>query len=170
MDPTSFVVVFNRRSFSDFFSPPQLAAYLDISCRSQILSGNTSGVIQRLEALAQKEEIPSSQRQALKTTIGYFRRNLLRMRYDQYLARGLPIGTGVIEGACCHLVKDRMEHSGMQWSKLGAQGILDLRAVRINGDWDDYQGFHRQQQHRRLYDPNSSVPSFTEKIVLEKAT
>ena len=53
------------------------------------------------------------------------------MRYDQYLARGWPIGTGVVEGACGHLVKDRMEQAGMRWTKAGAHAILDLRAVRL---------------------------------------
>jgi hypothetical protein len=73
------------------------------------------------------------------------------MHYDHYLAQGWPIGTGVVEGACGHLVKDRMEQSGMRWTPDGAQAILDLRAVRLNGDWDTYWQFHRQQQHQRLY-------------------
>jgi hypothetical protein len=56
-----------------------------------------------------------------------------------------------VEGACGHLVKDRMEQAGMRWTMEGAQAMLDLRAVRINGDWDAYWLFHRQQQHQRLY-------------------
>ena len=55
------------------------------------------------------------------------------MYYDEYLARGWPIGTGVVEGACGHLVKDRMEQAGMRWTQVGAQAVLDLRAVRLNG-------------------------------------
>jgi hypothetical protein len=81
------------------------------------------------------------------------------MRYDQYLAQGWPIGTGVVEGACGHLVKDRMEQAGMRWSKDGAQAVLDLRAVRLNGDWDAYWQFHRQQQHQRLYGAASAAAS-----------
>jgi hypothetical protein len=57
----------------------------------------------------------------------------------------------VVEGACGHLVKDRMEQAGMRWTLSGAQALLDLRAVRINGDWEAYWQFHRQQQHHRLY-------------------
>jgi hypothetical protein len=57
----------------------------------------------------------------------------------------------VVEGACRHLVKDRMEQSGMRWTKGGAQGVLDLRAVRLNGHWEAYWQFHRQQHHQRLY-------------------
>jgi hypothetical protein len=60
------------------------------------------------------------------------------MCYDEYLAHGWPIGTGVVEVACRHLVKDLIEQSGMRWTKDGAQGVLDLRAVRINGHWEAY--------------------------------
>jgi hypothetical protein len=67
-----------------------------------------------------------------------------------------PVGTGVVEGVCGHLVKDRLEQSGMHWTEGGAQGVLDLRAVRINGHWETYWQFHRHQQHQRLYGP--SVP------------
>lgn len=80
------------------------------------------------------------------------------MHYDQYLARGWPIGTGVIESACGHLVKDRMQQAGMRWTKDGAHAILDLRAVRLTDEWDAYWAFHRQQQHQRLYGPASTLP------------
>ena len=117
----------------------------------QILSGKTADVIQTLEGHVQDHSLSASQRQALNTTIGYYRRNLSYMCYDQCLTQGWPIGTGVVEGACGHLVKDRMERSGMRWTRSGAQALLDLRAVRVNDDWDAYQAFHRQCQHQRLY-------------------
>jgi hypothetical protein len=131
-----------------------------------ILSGKTADVIQTLESCAQEPSLSASQREALNTTIGYYRRNLPYMRYDQYLAQGWPIGTGVVEGACGHLVKDRMEQSGMRWTEPGAQAILDLRAVRVNDDWDDYQRFRRQCQHQRLYASYSAVPPTAETSVL----
>ena len=134
-----------------------------------ILSGKTETVIQTLESLIQDPATSSAQREALNTTIGYYRRNLPYMRYDRYLARGWPIGTGVVEGACGHLVKDRMEQSGMRWTLSGAQAILDLRAVRINDDWDAYQHFHRKCQHRRLYDFDCSTPATAESTVLKLA-
>jgi hypothetical protein len=117
-----------------------------------ILSGRTATVIQTLENCIQDLALSTSQRQALHTTIGYYRRNLPYMRYDLCLAQGWPIGTGVVEGACGHLVKDRMERSAMRWTLAGAQAVLDLRAVRINDDWDEYQQFRRHCQHQRLYD------------------
>jgi hypothetical protein len=117
-----------------------------------LLAGRTALVIQTLEKLAQQPTLSPAQRQALHTTIGYYRRNRPYMRYDLYLARGWPIGSGVVEGACGHLVKDRMERSAMRWTVPGAQALLELRAVRINEDWAAYQHFHRQCQHQRLYD------------------
>ena len=62
-----------------------------------------------------------------------FTKNRERMRYDEYLAKGYPIASGVIEGACRHVVKDRMERTGMSWCIPGAQAMLHLRAVYLNG-------------------------------------
>lgn len=135
----------------------------------QTVSGKTAEVIQTLEALAQGDGLSSTQQEALDKTVGYYRRNLPYMRYDYYLAQGWPIGTGVIEGSCRHLVKDRMEQSGMRWTQAGAQAVLDLRAVRINGDWDDYQHFHRERQHQRLYGAHLPVGPPVEETILVKA-
>ena len=70
-----------------------------------------------------------------RRTVGYYQRNRAYMRYEEYLVCGWPIGTGVVEGACGHLVKDRMEQAGMRWTQDGAQGVLDLRAIRLNSHW-----------------------------------
>jgi hypothetical protein len=88
---------------------------------------------------------------ALKKVIRYLSNNRDYMHYQDYLAKGYPIGTGVIEGACRHLVKDRFERAGMRWSTLGAQVMLDLRAVYLNGDWHDFQRFRRRQAHQQRY-------------------
>jgi hypothetical protein len=135
----------------------------------EILSGRTTAVIQTLESLAQDPSLSTAQRETLNTTIGYYQRNLPYMHYDQYLANGWPIATGVVEGACGHLVKDRMEQSGMRWTQEGAQAVLDLRSVRVNDDWDDYQCFHRQCQNQRLYGSWSVASPVAETFVLEQA-
>ena len=123
-----------------------VAAQLDL-----VLAGQTDTVLIQLRQEGERPTWTETQRKAIERTIGYYQRNQAYMRYDQYLAQGWPIGTGVVEGACGHLVKDRMEQAGMRWTQDGAQAMLDLRAVRINGDWDAYWQFHRQQQHERLY-------------------
>lgn len=98
---------------------------------------------------------PSKQK-ILKKVYRYLRNNRQFMDYQSYLAQGYPIGTGVIEGACRHLVKDRFERAGMRWSKSGAQVMLDLRATYLNDDWQDFQRFRRHQVHRQRY--HSSHP------------
>ena len=72
------------------------------------------------------------------------------MKYDEYLAAGYPIGSGVAEGACRHPVKDRMERSGMRWLPSGAQAMLDLRATYLNGEWNDFWKFHVEREDQRL--------------------
>ena len=135
----------------------------------QVLSGATATVIAELEDLAQAPEWTEAQRRVVEKTAGYYRRNQPYMHYDEYLTRGWPIGTGVVEGACGHLVKDRMEQAGMRWTVEGAQAVLDLRAVRLNDDWDAYWAYHRQQQHQRLYGTAAPLPHAVEAQVLQLA-
>ena len=135
----------------------------------QVLTGQTQAVITLLEAEANDPTCTETQRQVVSRTIGYYQRNLSYMRYDEYLAHGWPIGTGVVEGACGHLVKDRMEQSGMRWTQEGAQAMLDLRAVRLNGHWDTYWQFHRAQQHHRLYGSLPVTPATPEAQVMQLA-
>ena len=92
----------------------------------------------------------------LKGLCAFLGSNLHRMNYDQYLRAGYPIATGVIEGACRHLVRDRMERAGMRWKVPGAHAMLQLRAVSANGDWDALQAFRIQQENSRLY-PHKDV-------------
>jgi len=126
-------------------------------------------VISALEQAASVPGLTATQGQVLRRTIGYYQRNRPYMRYDQYLAQGWPIGTGVVEGACRHLVKDRMEQAGMRWTKAGAQAVLDLRAVRLTGDWDAYWQFHRQKQHERLYGAATPLPERVEAQALQRS-
>ena len=72
------------------------------------------------------------------------------MRYDEFLAAGLPIASGTVEGACKNLVKDRMERSGMRWS-WSTEAMLQMRAVYLSGDFDDYWAYHIKAEQRRLH-------------------
>jgi hypothetical protein len=78
-------------------------------------------------------------------------RNRERMHYDAYLAKGYPIARGVLEGACRHHVKDRMERAGMPWTPAGAQALLDVRSTYVNGDWEAYQAYRMERETERLY-------------------
>jgi hypothetical protein len=73
------------------------------------------------------------------------------LRYDGYLSQGLPIATGVIEGACRHLVKDRMDITGARWSLSGAEAVLKLRALRSSHDFEEYWLFHEKQEYERTH-------------------
>lgn len=68
--------------------------------------------------------------------IGYFEENQQRMNYPEYRAKKLPIGSGVVESACKHVVASRMKHAGMRWDEPGAENILALRCQYLNGRWD----------------------------------
>lgn len=105
----------------------------------RVLQGDAKGVITGLRRMATLRGLPEKQRKEIDTVCGYFDAHLNRMKYDEYLAAGYPIATGVIEGACRHLVKDRMERSGMQWTLAGAQAMLNLRALRQSSYWDEFQ-------------------------------
>ena len=67
-----------------------------------------------------------------------------------------PIGSGVAEGACRHLVKDRMEQAGMRWTVEGAQAMLHVRALYLNGQWEDFLEFRVEQEQARLYERDAA--------------
>lgn len=108
---------------------------------SRILEGDAKGVITGLRRMATQRGLRGHPRKEIDMVCGYFETHLPRMNYDEYLAAGYPIATGVIEGACRHLVKDRMERSGMRWTLDGAGAMLNLRALRQSSYWDQ---FHQQ--------------------------
>jgi hypothetical protein len=117
----------------------------------QILTSHTPAVINLLEAKARSLSPDSQAAKTLWREAGYLQRNLPFMDYAHYLKNGWPIGTGVVEGTCRHLVKDRMELSGMRWTVAGAEALLALRAVNENGDWEAFHQFRRQRRHKQLY-------------------
>ena len=73
------------------------------------------------------------------------------MHYDEYLAAGYPIGSGVAEGACRHVVKDRLEQTGMRWTINGAQAMLHMRAVYLGGQWNEFVNYRIATEQATLY-------------------
>ncbi|HEX4150117.1 MAG TPA: ISKra4 family transposase, partial [Pirellulales bacterium] len=98
-----------------------------------LLEGKVGYVIGRFKRLRGEQALRGSQRRTVTAAIGYYENNRRHMRYDEYLAAGYPIGSGVAEGACRHVVKDRLEQTGMRWTVAGAQAMLHLRAIYLNG-------------------------------------
>ncbi len=74
------------------------------------------------------------------------------LNYRKALEEGWPIASGVIEGACRHLVKDRLDLTGARWGLNGAEAILKLRALRSNGDFDEYWRFHLDRERHRVHE------------------
>lgn len=117
----------------------------------KILRGEAGRMVGGLRQMGTKQALEGPEKKRLKTLCGFLENNLHRMRYDEYLAAGCPIATGVIEGACRHVIKDRMERAGMRWKIPGAQAMLHLRAVAANDHWDEFQTFRIDQETKRLY-------------------
>lgn len=122
----------------------------------RVLRGESKGVVKGLRRLGPTRGLSAPNKKRLKTVCGYLKKNERRMRYDEYLAKGWPIASGVIEGACRHFVKDRMERSGMRWTRAGAQAMLDVRSEFLNGDWEAFHVFRIARETERLY-PNRGV-------------
>jgi hypothetical protein len=117
----------------------------------RLLEGRVDSVIRGMRYQATQRGLKGPKRKTVRDAAEYFEANRERMKYDEYLRGGYPIGSGVVEGACRHLVKDRMERTGMRWLPSGAQAMLDLRATYLNGDWDPFWDFHVAQEDQRLY-------------------
>jgi len=115
----------------------------------QILRGQSSAVAAGLRRSATLRGLSVKQRAPLDKCADYLLKYREFLRYDQYLAAGYPIATGVIEGACRHLVKDRMELTGARWSLEGAEAVLRLRSLRSSGDFEAYWEFHLKQEQQR---------------------
>jgi len=116
----------------------------------EILHGRTAGVITRITQLAARHPPQSSEHaKNIKKTLSYLTAKLPYLDYPRALAAGWPVATGVIEGACRHLVKDRMAITGARWSTDGAQAILWLRVIAANHDHDAYWNWHLRQEHQR---------------------
>jgi hypothetical protein len=120
-----------------------------------LLQGKVSEVAAGMRRSATRKGLSQEAREPVDKCADYLLKNKARFDYATALANGWPIATGIIEGACRHLVKDRMDLTGARWSLEGAEAVLRLRALRASGDFEDYMAFHRRQERQRNY---ASVP------------
>jgi len=117
----------------------------------RILQGDVSQVVKGLRQMVTKRKLGGAKRTTVASVANYLFSNRARMQYDEYLAQGLPIASGTVEGACKNLIKDRMERSGMRWTESMAEAIVKLRAMYLSGDLDQYWALHIERDQRRLY-------------------
>jgi hypothetical protein len=122
----------------------------------KILRGEVAGVIQGLRSLGTRRGLKGERLKSLERICGYLENNSDRMRYDEYLRRGYPIASGVIEGACRHLVKDRMERSGMRWTLEGARSMLNVRAAFQSDHWRTFVDWHMKNEISQTH-PNRNL-------------
>lgn len=121
----------------------------------ELFGGRTGGQIARtIRWWAARRKVDEAGLRAIESACGYLtdRSRTRIMHYAEALADGLPIATGVIEGACRYVVKDRMDRTGARWSLTGAEAVLRLRAIRASGDFDAYWEFHLAQEKVRNHD------------------
>lgn len=126
----------------------------------RILNGQVGGVISGLRQQATKNQVSKKDRAAVEGICHYFENNRSRMRYDDYLREGYPIATGVIEGACRHLVMDRMCRTGMRWTRAGAQAMLHVRAVHQAGLADQFHAHHAAVEARKIHPHNDLLKNY----------
>ncbi len=115
----------------------------------EVLRGNASGVARGMRQSATKQRIAGRRRKGVDDCARYLLNHKEHLRYNEYLAAGYPIASGVIEGACKHLVNDRLGITGARWSLEGAEAILRLRSLWASGDLDEYWRFHRRRELER---------------------
>lgn len=127
----------------------------------RVLSGEVKGVLKGLRRLGTMRGLSGKKKKDLQKISGYLSNNATRMHYDEYLKKGYPIASGVIEGACRHYIKDRMERAGMRWSRKGAQAMLDVRSEYLNGDWKAFHQFRIARDTQRLYPHRQFLDTLT---------
>ncbi len=115
----------------------------------QILKGSSSHVAAGMRRSATLRKFKKTKRKAVDKCAKYLLGHRDMLKYDEYLTQRLPIATGVIEGACRHLINDRMDITGARWGLQRAEAILKLRSLRSSGDFDAYWEYHKSQALKR---------------------
>ncbi|WP_374106736.1 ISKra4 family transposase [Kitasatospora aureofaciens] len=114
-----------------------------------ILAGGSEQAAASISAAADAVGLRPGSRKGIDDAVGYLKNKAAYLRYDTALTEGFPIATGIIEGACRHLIKDRLDITGARWGLSGAEAVLKLRALRSNGDFDTYWAWHETQEFTR---------------------
>lgn len=133
-----------------------------------ILKGKSSLVARGIRRSATCRHLTESEREPVDVCARYLINHAPYLKYHTYLKKGYPIATGIIEGACRYLVKDRMEITGARWSLQGAEALLKLRAVHASNDFFSYWEFYEQKQYEKNYQILYKHPEILQKKKLSK--
>jgi hypothetical protein len=112
-----------------------------------LLNSKTTKVIEDLKRiLNNQKQLSDTKQKQVEKAITYFTNHQHKMDYKTIIEKGYPVSSALVEAACGHLVKERMEQSGMRWSSQGAQNIMDIRAVKLNDDMEDFMDFRIKKE------------------------
>ena len=113
---------------------------------TDLLNSKTDKVIADLKRIKTKTDLSESKQKQVEKTITYFTNHQHKMDYKTFIEKGYPVSSALVEAACGHLVKERLEQSGMRWSSKGAQNIMDIRALKLNGDMAEFMEFRIKKE------------------------
>ena len=125
-----------------------------------LLTGKVGYMIGAIKQKVTKGNFSKTKTDKIYGILNYFEKRKKYMRYDEYLLRGYPIGSGVIEGLCRSFVKDRMELSGMRWTEIGAEAMLELRSAKVNGVWTEFWDYYIDAKKNELYQNQDTSMEF----------
>ena len=115
----------------------------------QVLNGQAGSVAVDLRRDATRQQLSESKCHPVDKCSAYLEKYIPMLGYDTFLSEGLPIASGVIEGACRHLIKDRLDRTGARWRIKSAEAVIRIRSLRSSGDFDAYWKFHREKELQR---------------------
>lgn len=133
-----------------------------------ILEGKSSNVAAGIRRTATKRNLSKSAREAVDKCSDYLLNKSPYLKYNEYLQQGFPIATGIIEGTCRYLIKDRMDITGARWRIVGAEAVLKLRSLKASGDFTEYWKFHEEQEFIRNHKSKYKKPSVINKLHIKK--
>jgi hypothetical protein len=126
----------------------------------KILEGKATDVAAGIRRTATKRKLSKSARETVDKCADYLINKSPYLHYNKYLEQGFPIATGIIEGACRYLIKDRMDITGARWRMTCAEAVLKLRSLKASGDFNEYWQFHEQQEFIRNHQAKYGDLSF----------
>lgn len=133
-----------------------------------ILEGKACHVAAGIRRTATMRNLSDSTRDAADVCADYLLNKSPYLKYNEYLQQGYPIATGIIEGACRHLIKDRMDITGARWRMASAESVLKLRSLKASGDFTDYWRFHEEQEFIRNHQSKYKNPSALNKLHIKE--
>jgi hypothetical protein len=131
---------------------------------TRVLEGHARKVAGTIRRQATNARLDRARRQRADEAAAYLTNKAPYLDYPTALTNGWPIATGIVEGACRHLIKDRMDITGARWGLAGAEAVLKLRAIKANGDFDAYWRYHLAQERHHVHESryhNHAVPEVT---------